>query len=207
MDPDDRPSSPSKTRSSTGDLPSGDYEYLTEGYYACQDAELNASRTLPSTADTLDAYVVPIALERVRLAGLPVPEWYLTNRDFETPAVLYGVNPFARNHVVVRPDDDAAAAARMVSRRGKFAICCQRLPPGAVLIEFDQVYDRASDERFAHWAEALHRLFHLPLARVRLIATAGREYFSAVERLPRERLSEPAARLLQAIQQPDHHRE
>ena len=69
--------------------------------------------------------------ERLTHAGLPVPEWHLTNAAFEPPALLYGVNPFARNHEHVSAGDDAATAARRVSRRGKFAICCQQLPPDA----------------------------------------------------------------------------
>lgn len=176
----------------------GDYEYLGDGYYACLEAEARGDRVLPSIADALDAYVVPIALERVERAGLPVPRWYLTNSDFAPPAVLYGVNPFARHHLVVQPGDDVAAAARKVSRQGKFVVCCQELPADAALVEFEQVFDRCPDERYADWAAALYRLFRLPLSRVRLIVTPEQDSFSAVERQPREKLTEAGERLLLA---------
>src|SRR5690606_28830490 len=51
----------------------GDYSYLTTGYYASLDAELAGLKVLPTTADALDAYVVPIAMENAHLAGLAVP--------------------------------------------------------------------------------------------------------------------------------------
>lgn len=162
----------------------GDYEYLTEGYYACQDAEEAGLHPRPTTADALDAYVVPIALERVALAGLPVPVWYLTNEFVTPPVLLYGVNPFARNHILVRHEEDRYAAARKISRQGKFVICAQELPPQATLVEFEQILDRSVDARFAEWADALYGLFHLPLARVRLIVPpSGLLLFSAIERL------------------------
>lgn len=174
----------------------GDYEYLSEGYYACQEAEAQALHVLPTCADTLDAYVVPLALERVRLAGLPVPEWYLSNEYFRPPALLYGVNPFARNHQLVRTDEAARAAARKISRQGKFVICCQELPPEAEIVEFDLLMGRALQPRFDAWAADLFTLFRLPLARVRLIAAGDRLLFSALERLSARKLARPARALL-----------
>jgi len=96
----------------------GSYEYMSEGYYACQDAELAGEGAMPTCADALDAYVVPIALEKAAKAGVPVPEWLLTSEYFPVPAVCYGVNPFSRKYAVVRDEasrereDDGAARRR-----------------------------------------------------------------------------------------------
>lgn len=178
----------------------GDYEYLGEGYYALQEYEHDAPDPAVTCADALDAYVVPIALERVRLAGLPVPAWYLTNEYFEPPALLYGVNPFARTVLHVEDSGDTYTAARRMSRSGKFVVLCQELPPAARIVEFELVFGETPTAAYAGWAEALYDLFRLPLARVRLIAWgdehAPETAFSAVERLPRKRLTAPARALL-----------
>lgn len=181
---------------------SDDFEYLSEGYYACLEAEAAGHRPVPTVADTLDAHVVPLALERVRMAGLPVPAWTLSNEAFTPPAVLYGVNPFARNHVVVGPDDDVRAAARRVSRRGKFVICCQSLPPEATLVEFDLVFGQTPTARYAAWAEALHRLFGIPIGRVRLIESPSGTFFSAFERVSLRHLSADGRALLASAWEP-----
>lgn len=173
----------------------GDYEYLSEGYYACEEAEDARNTPLPTCADALDAYIVPLALERARLAGLPVPNWSLTNDAVKAPAVLYGVNPFARNHLVVTDSAECEDAARKMSRNGKFVICCQELPSGAELIEFEMVLGRTPDERFAGWAADVYRVFRLPAASVRLIVTPDGSYLSAIERLPQTEWS-PAAQAL-----------
>lgn len=167
----------------------GDYEYLSEGYYACLSAELEGLEPIPTCADVLDAYVVPLALIRVEKAGLPIPTWYLSNEYFAPPAILYGVNPFARNHAVVLNQEQCEDAARSISRNGKFVMCCQEITHDAQLVEFEQVLGWTPDERFSDWAPALYSLFQLPLASVRLIGIGDRFYFSAIERLPRTRLS------------------
>jgi hypothetical protein len=174
----------------------GDYEYLTDGYYASQASELEHRPAIPSCADALDAYIVPIALTRVSQAGLPVPNWYLTNEYFTPPALLYGVNPFARAHAVVREERECEEAARSISRSGKFVICCQELDDGATLIEFEQVLDGCPDARYTGWAQNLFAIFRMPLALVRLIEQEDKLYFSAIERLPRKSLSEAAHALL-----------
>lgn len=174
----------------------GDYEYLGEGYYACAEAEVDDDTSFPTCADILDAYVVPVALERARLEGLPVPDWHLTNEQFDPPAILYGVNPFARNHVVVEAGGDWKAASRKVSRLGKYVICCQSLPVNARIVEFEMVLGRSTSDRFGIWARDIFRIFKLPLALVRLIEADGQLYLSAIERLRRDKLSHEAESLL-----------
>jgi len=181
---------------STTLLLNGDYEYLGEGYYACAEAE--GEGILPTCADTLDAYIVPIALERARISGLAVPEWHLTNGSFEAPAILYGVNPFARSHEVVREGGDKEAAARKISRQGKFVICCQSLPHGAEIVEFEMILGHSIDSRFSTWARDIYDIFHLPLARVRLIEANGQFYLSAIERLPYGDMSNEGRVLLES---------
>lgn len=174
----------------------GDYEYLGEGYYALQEYEHAADDPQFTCADALDAYVVPIALERARRAGIPTPAWYLTNEYFEPPALLYGVNPFARTYLRVDDPDAAYAAARRMSRNGKFVICCQELPPDARLVEFDVVFGETPDAAYAAWAADLYQVFRLPLIRVRLIESAAGATLSALERLPRRRFSAAVRALL-----------
>lgn len=177
----------------------GDYEYMTDGYYECLSAQLEDLHPIPTCADALDAYIVPIAMVRVARAGLPTPAWYLTNEYFAPPAALYGVNPFARAHAVVRNDAEREEATRSISRSGKFVICCQELKPDADLIEFEQILDRSPDPRFESWARDLFAIFHLPLAKVRLIYQEDAFFFSAIERLPRKSLSPAGTALLNGL--------
>jgi len=174
-----RPSSP---------LLSGDYEYMTAGYYACQDAELAGEDVLPTCADALDAYVVPIALEKAAKAGLAVPDWILTHEYFPVPAVCYGVNPFSRRHEVVRDESARRAVARRLTGNFRYSMCCQLITPATEVLEFRLVNGRTESAEFAGWADRVFSIFRVPLATVRLLRGARLE-LSAIETLPRRVLT------------------
>src|SRR5690606_41604085 len=67
---------------------SGDYTYLTSGYYASLDAELAGLKVLPTTREALDAYGVPIAKEKARRAGIAVPPHGVVTERFPAPPIL-----------------------------------------------------------------------------------------------------------------------
>ncbi|MEW5875874.1 MAG: hypothetical protein AB1752_11925 [Candidatus Zixiibacteriota bacterium] len=164
---------------------SGNYEYLTEGYYRCQDAELDGiPLTRPTCNDALDAYVVPVALEKAALAGLAVPEWYFSNEYFTPPAVVYGVNPFSRKFAVVRTEADRESAAKQLTWNFKYSMCCQRIEPTTELVEIRMVGGQTERGEYADWAYLVHEAFNLPVASIRLLKTGSLVQLSAIEILP-----------------------
>ena len=174
--------------SDSSPLLSGEYEYMSAGYYACQDAELAGADVLPACADALDAYVVPIALEKAANAGLAVPEWILTHEYFPVPAVCYGVNPLSRRHEVVRDESSRRAVARRLTSNFRYSMCCQLIAPQTEIAEFRMVFGRTESAEFAGWADSVFSVFRVPLATVRLLRGARLE-LSAIEPLPRRVLT------------------
>jgi len=164
---------------------SGNYEYLTEEYYRCQDAEL-AGGTLPSPtcADALDAYIVPVALEKAAMAGLPVPDWFLTNEYFQPPAVVDAINPFSRRFAVVRSEAECATAAKQLSWNFKYSFCVQRISDATELVEVRMVAGRTEQPDYADWASLVYAVFALPVASIRLLCTGPVVQFSAIGMLP-----------------------
>lgn len=164
---------------------SGNYEYLTEGYYRCQDAEIEGVPLIrPTCNDALDAYVVPVALEKAALAGLAVPEWYLSNEYFTPPAVVYGVNPFSRKFAVVRTDNERESAAKQLTWNFKYSMCCQRIEAATEIIEIRMVGGQTERGEYADWAYLVHEAFNLPVAAIRLLKTGTLVQLSAIEILP-----------------------
>ncbi len=168
---------------------SGNYEYLTEGYYECQDAELaGVPDVLPTCGDALDAYVVPIALVKAERAGLAVPEWFIANEYFPVPVVCYGVNPFSRKYAVVRTEAEREVAAKQLTWNYKYTVCCQRITPEGTIAEFRMVAGRTETPEFADWAAKVFDVFHVPMALIRLLRN-GRLALSAIEQLPSKTLT------------------
>ncbi len=74
---------------------SEDYSYKTGSYYTVLRMEMEGKQVLPSTGAMIDAFVVPISLERAELAGIPVCAWEISQGYVPLPAILYGINYFA----------------------------------------------------------------------------------------------------------------
>ena len=107
----------------------GYYDYLSRAYYVSQDYENRNEQIRPSCEEMLDAYVPPLFLEKARLAGLPVPEYCMSNGHFEPPAIVEPVNPFTLKGRVVLKAGRAKSIAKALTRNYTYAICCQQLPP------------------------------------------------------------------------------
>jgi hypothetical protein len=150
----------------------GDYDYLETPYYVSQDYELNGSPIHPTCREMLDAYVPPLLLERAKLAGLPVPEYYISNGYFEPPVIIDPINPFMiKSRIVLRPGREAAIG-RSMTRNHTYAICCQEIPPGSHIIRFRSILGWSANPRYREISREIWRVFHIPLARVRLMVTA-----------------------------------
>jgi len=180
----------------------GDYTYLKEGYYLSEDAQFEPGATYPTPWEALDAYVVPVAIFKAERAGVAVPEYFLTNEYIPVPALMYSVNPYMRRHALVLKERKARSIARSLTRNFKYVMLGQRFPEGATLREFNLVLDRTPSPEFAALAEKLWSVFHVPLARVRLIIDPVRgPLFSAMLPLPLYALRRRELQLLQRAEQ------
>lgn len=168
----------------------GDYSYLSTGYYASLDAELEGLEVLPTTTEALDAYVVPIAMLKARAGGMPVPEFGIVTDRFPPPPLLaYPVNPFSSKAELL-PDLGAIQSRRNgLTYTGKYAVLVQELPEDYRIDVVRCVLGRTPIGEYADFARTAYEVFRLPLMRVRVIVTARAYLFSAVEPLPYRQLT------------------
>jgi hypothetical protein len=176
----------------------GDYGYLGEGYYRSLEAETAGEQVVPTTADALDAMVVPIALVKAERFGLPVPESEIvTDRFLDAPILAYPINPFSiRGELLL---DRAAVEARRkgLTYTGKYAVQCQRLPADHRIDVIKVVMGRCTIQEYGDYARSLFECFRLPLMKVRVVVTTRAYLLSAIEPLPYRRLTEDDRALLE----------
>ena len=154
----------------------GHYDYLSRAYYVSQDYENNNERIRPSCEEMLDAYVSPLCLEKARLAGLPIPEYCMSNGHFDPPAIVDPVNPFTLKGRVVLKQGRAKSIAKSLTRNYTYAICCQQLPPNSRIVHFRSVLGWASQPQYRDISASIWEVFSIPLARVRVIQTISNDY-------------------------------
>lgn len=177
----------------------GDYYYMSEAYYQLLEAELAAQAVLPTTAATLDAYVVPIALEKARQAQFPIPDYRLVVDKLPTGVLAYSVNPFSEKMQLISEGDDLSTKLNSLSRTGKYAVCCQALPEDYRIDIIRCILGQTLVSEYQSYALGLFKLFHLPLMRIRVIVTPEAYLFSAIEPLALKELTSAELSLLEGL--------
>jgi hypothetical protein len=158
---------------------SEDYSYKTEPYYTILTNELCGKNVRPKSCDVLDAYVVPMCLERAKLAGIPVVDWGISQGFVPLPAIIYGLNYFATSadFFVVKDDTRAKEVIAHVTNKGKYPFCYQKIPPDATVHSCVSIFGRTTDScaAIAGLAEKIYQVFSIPLVTMVFVRT-GREY-------------------------------
>lgn len=151
---------------------SGNYDYLSDGYYISQQHEHAGTEIRPTGKEMLDAYIPPLCLEKAKQAGIPTPEYYISNGYFNPPVIVDPVNPFTLRGKVVLKSGKVKSIGKSLTRNHTYAICCQELPEGSHLIYFQSVLGWSVKPDYREVSQKIWEVFSIPLARVRLICTA-----------------------------------
>jgi hypothetical protein len=183
----------------------GDYDYLEYAYYVSQDYGNDGMEIHPDCREMLDAYVPPLFLEKARLAGLSVPEYYISNGYFEPPVIIDPINPFMIKSRIVLKSGREQSIARSMTRNYTYAICCQELPSRARIARFRSVLGWSIAEKYHDISRSIWEIFRIPLATVRVIIGAdGTVLLSDISQLPYNKLnSRELAYLERNIQWPE----
>jgi hypothetical protein len=152
-----------------------DYSYKTEAYYTILRHELAGEDIRPSSRAVLDAFVVPICLERAKRAGIPVMDWGISQAYVPLPAVLYGLNYFATasDFFVVQDNEQAKDVVKHITNKGKYPFCYQKLGDDAIIHTCTAVFGQTTGSCAAigGYAAMIYDLFHIPLMSMVFVKT------------------------------------
>ena len=158
---------------------SEDYSYKTEPYYTILDYELRGKNVRPASSTVLDASVVPICLERAKLAGIPVAEWGISQGYVPLPSIIYGLNYFATSadFFLVRDEGKAKEVIAHVTNKGKYPFCYQKIATNATVHSCVSIFGRTADScaAIAGLARKIYEIFSIPLVTMVFVRT-GNEY-------------------------------
>jgi len=141
--------------------------YKTEGYYALVKNEVNGVNTLPRSSDVIDAYVVPICLEKAKLCGVEVCHWEISYTDAPAPCIIYGVNYFSTpgEFFVAQDLKQSQQAVKHVTNNGRYPFCYQPLGESDMPKKSNVIFGRiaSDDPALANLASGVYEAFHIPL--------------------------------------------
>jgi len=181
---------------------SEDYSYKTEPYYTILQYELHGKNVRPASSAVLDAYVVPLCLERAKLAGIPVAEWGISQGFVPLPAIIYGLNYFATSadFFVVGDDGKAKEVIAHVTNKGKYPFCYQKISPDATVHSCVSIFGRTTDvcADITGLAEKIYHLFSIPLVTMVFVKTGDEYRLSSLSPTKYTRISNDERALLTA---------
>jgi hypothetical protein len=171
-------------RGDTFNIISENYSFKTEAYYSILRHEMEGKTVRPSSSAVLDAYVVPICLERAKLAGIPVCNWGISQGYTPVPAIIYGLNYFATasDFVIVRDSDEAKDAIKHITNIGKYPFCYQTLDNGATVHSCIGIFGKTARQcnAVSHLAEKVYSHFSIPLVTMVYIKTGDQYRLSSL---------------------------
>lgn len=159
-----------------------DYSYKSEAYYALLARELAGDRVAPDTASLLDAFIVPLCIERSLAAGIPAAECVISHTCLPCPSVVYGLNYFAcaSHFEVVKKGEHTRDVVRHVTNGGKYPFCYQRLEEGDTLERHVSLFGRVSDRGVDLLAGKVYETFRIPLVELVCITGPGGTFLSSL---------------------------
>ena len=176
---------------------SGDYSYLSSGYYDSLDAELSNLKIIPTSQDILDAYVVPIAMEKARVNDLATPHYdIITDKLPPPPMMAYPVNPFFSTGELIADKEKLEQRRKALSMTGKYAVLCQKLEGDYRIDVVRCIMGKCLNEPYELFAQDVFEIFRIPLMRTRVIVVSKEYQLSAIEALKYEELTLNEKKLL-----------
>jgi hypothetical protein len=181
---------------------SENYSYKTETYYSILHHELEGIPVRPSSVAVLDAYIVPVCLERAKLAGIPVCAWGISQAYVPLPAILYGLNYFATtsDYFVVHDSNQAKEVIKHITNKGKYPFCYQKLDEDAVIHSCIGIFGKTTSisSRISLLAKNVYEHFSLPLVTMVFVKNGDQYFLSSLSPTKYSQLSADERTLLTA---------
>ena len=178
------------------------YYYKTEPYYTILRYELEGKKVEPSSSSVLDAYVIPICLERAASAGIPVCEWGISQAYVPLPAILYGLNYFSTtlDYFIVDDSKKAKDVIKHITNNGKYPFCYQKYAEGAEIHTCTAIFGRTvgACNTIADYAGKIYEIFRIPLVKLVFVKAGGAFLLSSLSPTRYAQLSDSERALLSA---------
>ena len=179
------------------------YFYKTEPYYTIVRNENDGIKTIPSSNDVLDAYIVPICLEKAKLAGIPVCEWIISNVYVSLPAIVYGLNYFSTpsDHFLVSDLEQAKQIIKHVTNRGRYPFCYQKISERSAVVKCISIFGKSINccEKARDLAEKIYEVFRLPLVEMVMVKDEADCRLSSLSPVKYSQLSKDETEMLQDL--------
>jgi hypothetical protein len=146
---------------------SDNYFYKSEIYYRIVHHEIEGKRAVPSSKDLIDAFVVPICLEKARMHGIRVCSWEVSYSYASLPSIAYGIHYYSdpAKYSILRESEVAQEVIHHITNHGRYPFCYQPIEDSSEVFSFIGVFGETTQElpELQHLARSIYAAFQIPL--------------------------------------------
>lgn len=161
-----------------------DYFYKTEPYYEIVENENSGRIVFPSSMAVLDAYIVPICLQKAKLSGIPVCDYKISSGYISIPSIIYGLNYYANpsNYFIVKENSNAKEAVGHISHNGKYPFCYQKIKESSETVVYTSIFGKTKSlvPELKYIAEKIYKTFKIPLLNILVVNIDGEYRLSSL---------------------------
>jgi hypothetical protein len=190
-----------KIEGDTTFLVSDNYFYKSETYYRIIQQEIVGKRIVPSSRDLIEAFVVPICLEKARMHGIRVCPWEVSYSYAPLPAIAYGIHYYSdpAEYSILREGEVAREVIHHITNRGRYPFCYQPISEVAEVFSFVGLFGETTEKQpeLQHLARTVYDAFHVPFLSLTVVWDGERYALSSLSNAKYSKLSpEDRAHLL-----------
>jgi len=151
-------------------LISENYSYKTEAYYSILQHELNNTPINPSSDVILEAYVIPLCLEKAKLHKIPVCQWGISQGYVPVPSIIYGLNYFSDSSefCIVTNQNKTKDIVNHVTNMGKYPLCYQTIDANSIVRSCIGIFGEVLNAPTAvsELMKKVYKVFPIPLMKM-----------------------------------------
>ncbi len=181
----------------------GDYTYLLEGYYQTLQSQLSGINVHPTTKESLDAYIIAIAMEKAKINNIPIPEYQILTDKAKIdyfPVLGYAMNPISSNSYIIDNMKFYEHKIKSLTLSGKYLALIQKIPPEDYRLDTIRcILGKTMVKEYQDFAMSVFRTFKVPLMKIKVIVTLETYLLSAIEPLDYDTLSINEKKMLEGM--------
>jgi hypothetical protein len=145
---------------------SDNYFYKSETYYRIVHQEIEGKRAVPSSKDLIEAFVVPICLEKARMHGIRVCSWEVSYSYAPLPSIAYGIHYYSDSaeYSILRESEVAREVIHHITNHGRYPFCYQPIADSSEVFSLIGIFGETTEDQpeLRHLAQSIYTAFQIP---------------------------------------------
>ncbi|MDD1679771.1 MAG: RimK-like ATPgrasp N-terminal domain-containing protein [Methanomicrobiales archaeon] len=191
-----------KVEGATTFLVSDNYFYKSETYYRIVRHEIEGKYAIPSSKDLIEAFVVPICLEKARMQGIRVCSWEVSYSYAPLPSIAYGIHYYSdpAEYSILRDSEVAREVIHHITNHGRYPFCYQPITDSSEVFPVIAVFgDTTEDEpELRQLAMTVYTTFRVPFLSMTVLWDGENYSLSSLSNAKYSKLSPGDRTLLRA---------